>query len=142
MPETAATKAEKGDDRYNNYYLTDMSVDGLSPKFNMYVHAYNLSVSGDTTVYIKLPNKAQVVSPMANVISKGDNSVKITVQSESGYTDYYTLNVESLVNCTLTFKVGDPSSGEEPPSSGDDNPPSGDETPPDGGETPPWRNRH
>lgn len=115
IPLNTATKAEKGDNRYNNYYLADMQVSGLSPKFNMYIKTYNLSVTGDTKVYVKLPTNAQIVSSMANLISKGDNSFNITVKSESGYTDFYTLNVASTVNCTLTLVVGDPPTGEETP---------------------------
>ena len=144
IPAATATKAEKGDNRYNNYYLTDMSVDGLSPKFNMYIHTYNLSVTGDTKVYVKLPERAEIVSSMANLISKGDNSFNITVKSESGYTNFYTLNVASTENCTLTLIVGDPPtgeetppSGEEPPPTGGETPPSGEDNPPTGGETPP-----
>ena len=143
IPEAPATKAEKGDNRYNNYYFTDMVVDGLSPKFNMYITTYNLSIPGNTTIYVKLPNNAQLASPTANVISKGDNSLRVAVKSESGYLNFYTLNITSPENCTLTFAVGDPPSGEEPPPSGGEAPPSGGETPPSGeeppagGETPP-----
>ncbi|MBP3706350.1 MAG: hypothetical protein J6J13_03760, partial [Clostridia bacterium] len=116
IPEQRATKADKGDNRYNNYYLTSMQVSGLSPSFNMYTYNYTLSVTGDTTVYIELPEGAALASAKANLISKGDNSVKITVKSQTGYYDSYTLNVASTVNCTLTVTVGDPpADGETPP---------------------------
>lgn len=136
IPAAAATKAEKGDNRYNNYYLSDMSVDGLSPKFNMYASTYNLSISGDTTVYVKLPKNARIISNMANVISRGDNSFNIVVESESGFTNFYTLNVTSTQNATLTLVVGDPPSEETPPTGGE-NPPTGEDNPPSGGENPP-----
>ena len=48
---------------------------------------------------------------------------------------FYTLNITSPQNCTLTFAVGDPPSGEEPPPGGEA-PPSGGETPPSGEEPP------
>lgn len=111
MPEEKATKPEKGDNRYNNYYLTSMTVDGLSPAFNMYIYNYNLSVAGDTTIYIKTPETASVVSPLVHMISRGDNVIKITVKSQTEYTNSYVLNVTSQQNGTLTFKLGDPSEG-------------------------------
>ena len=130
MPEEKATKPQRGDNRYNNYYLTSMTVDGLSPAFNMYIYNYNLSVSGDTTIYIKTPETASVVSPLVHMISRGDNVITITVKSQTEYTNSYVLNVTSQQNGILTFKLGDPSEGggdvvtppTPPPDEGEDTP--------------------
>ena len=107
IPDTVATKAEVGDNRYNNYYLTAITADGLSPAFNMFTQSYSLSVSGNTTIYVKVPSKAAVVSAKEISLAPGTNTVKITVQSESGFTNNYTLKVTAQNPCTLSVAVGD-----------------------------------
>lgn len=110
MP-SSTSKAEKGDERLNNYYLTALTATGLTPEFSMYTQSYSLSVTGDTTVYVKTPEGASVVSSAVQDLSAGANTVNITVQAQSGFTNTYTITVNALSNCRLTVSTGDPSSG-------------------------------
>ena len=103
IPDTISTKAETGDNRYNNYYLTAMSVDGLSPTFNMYNQNYTLNVSGNTSVYVQTPSTASIVSGTQFSLVPGTNTVKITVKAESGFTNDYTLTVIANAPCTLNI---------------------------------------
>ena len=103
IPEARATKPAAGDNRYNNYYLTALEADGLTPHFNMYTQSYSLSITKDTVVYAETPATASIISPLIHEIKSGNNVVKIVVQSQSGYTNSYTLNVYSPFDCTLRF---------------------------------------
>ncbi|MBE6732408.1 MAG: hypothetical protein E7561_00205 [Ruminococcaceae bacterium] len=108
IPNEVSTKAEAGDNRYNNYYLTQMNVGGLSPAFSMFNQSYSLNVSGDTTIYVSVPDKASIVSPLQTAINPGDNNVYITVKAESGFTNTYTVKVTSSVACTITVSTDTP----------------------------------
>ncbi len=105
IPNAVATKADKGDNRYNNYYLTQMNATGLSPAFSMFNQSYSLNVSGDTTIYVSVPDKASIVSQLQTAINSGDNNVYITVKAESGFTNTYTVKVTSSVACTITVST-------------------------------------
>ena len=112
IPDAVSTKAQVGDNRYNNYYLTKMSVSGLSPAFNMFTQQYSLSVSGDTTVYVDKPSSASIVSQTQFDLVPGSNTVRITVKSQSEFTNTYTLTVTASAPCKLTISTGQ----ETPPS--------------------------
>lgn len=118
IPDALATKPSAGDQRYNNYYLTSMTAEGLTTSFDMYTANYTMNISDNTTVYVKTPNGASIVSALSNSIAPGTNTVKITVKSETGYTRDYVLTVVSEKPCTLTVTTDDP----PPPDSGGDNP--------------------
>ena len=101
MPSSPPDKPAETNAR-SNYYLTSISVAGLSPSFGMYNYNYNLSVSGDTVAAISLLPGTSVVSPTAYSLSPGNNTVNITVRAENGYTNTYTINVNSSSACTFT----------------------------------------
>ena len=103
IPAVNATKPAAGDNRYNNYYLTALEADGLNPAFNMYTQNYSLSITKDTVVYLETPATASVISPLIHQIESENNVVEIVVQSQSGYTNSYFINVYSPFNCTLRF---------------------------------------
>lgn len=103
IPEAVATKPATGDNRYNNYYLTAIEAEGITPQFDMYTQNYSLSITKDTVVYIETPATASVISPLEWQIIPGNNAVQIVVKSESGYTNTYLIDVYSPFNCTLHF---------------------------------------
>lgn len=109
IPDTLATKAEKGDNRYNNYYLTAMTADNVNIPFDMYTQNYSFSISGDTTICVKTFNSASIISQSQFGLSAGSNTVNITVQSESGFTNNYTLNINAATPCTLIIANTTPS---------------------------------
>ncbi len=89
----------------NNYYFKEISVSGLSPAFSMYTQKYTLSVSGDTTVYVKVPDKALYSGEATYSLKKGTNEIKLPVRSQSGYDNYYTITVTAAKDCTLTVST-------------------------------------
>ncbi len=93
------------DPTLNNYYFTEISVSGLSPAFSMYKQSYTLSVSGDTTVYVKTPATALYSGNASYALKKGANTIKLPVRSQSGYDNYYTLNITAAADCTLTVST-------------------------------------
>ncbi|MBE6766208.1 MAG: hypothetical protein E7550_01295 [Ruminococcaceae bacterium] len=92
-------------DTLNNYYFNEISVDGLSPAFSRYTQSYKLSVSKDTTVYVKVPSTARYSGNTTYALKKGTNTVKLAVRSQSGYDNYYTLTVTAAADCTLTIST-------------------------------------
>ncbi|MBE6733474.1 MAG: hypothetical protein E7561_05715 [Ruminococcaceae bacterium] len=106
IPNEVATKAERYDNRYNNYYLTQMNVGGLSPEFSMFNQSYSLNVSGDTTIYVELPDKASIISETKTAINAGENNIIITVKAESGFTNTYNINVTAAKPSVITVDTG------------------------------------
>ncbi len=102
IPDTVYSMPVENDKR-NNYFLSEMSVSGLSPSFSMYTQSYSLSVSGDTSVYVNALSGATIVSPMSVALKAGNNSVNVTVRAETGYTNTYTLKVNATKASKLTF---------------------------------------
>ncbi len=100
MPSSPAEKPTENTNK-NNFYLTEMSVDGLSPAFSMYNQSYSLSVSGNTTVKLSVPEGASVISQKTYNLSAGTQGIVITVQAQSGYTNNYTLQVTAQSPCIL-----------------------------------------
>ncbi|MBR6350163.1 MAG: SH3 domain-containing protein [Lachnospiraceae bacterium] len=93
-------------DKRNNYYFMDMSGE-LSPAFTMYTKKYSLSVSGDTTIYYKVPEGASMTGSKTFELEKGTNTVKVWANSETGYKNSYTITVTASKACTLTFVEGE-----------------------------------
>ena len=92
-------------DTLNNYYFTDIDVAGLSPAFSMYNQSYTLNVSGNTTVYVKMPQTATYSGNATYSLKAGKNVVKLPVRSQSGYDNFYTLTVTAAADCTLTVST-------------------------------------
>ncbi len=89
----------------NNYYFTEISASGLSPAFSMYTQSYKLNVSGNTTVYVKMPTTATYSGNATYALKKGENVVKLPVRSQSGYDNFYTLTITAAADCTLTVST-------------------------------------
>ncbi len=92
--------------KLNNYYLNSIVVDGLTPSFTRYEYNYALRVEGDTTVQVDVPDKATLVSATTYPLVQGDNTVKITVKSETGFTNDYIISVNATTPCQLTLTTG------------------------------------
>ncbi len=100
---TDVSTLPKSNSKLNNYYFSDIDVDGLTPSFNRYTYEYSLSISGNTTVTLKLPKGASFVSDESVSVKKGQKTIKLKVKSETGYFNTYVLNVEALKSSTITF---------------------------------------
>ncbi|MBR7132821.1 MAG: SH3 domain-containing protein [Clostridia bacterium] len=100
MPETAAEKPASSNKK-NNYYLSELSVSGLTPSFEMYTYSYALAVSGNTALKVAAVNGATIASSKEIALKKGENQVVISVKSETGYLNNYTISVNASKECTL-----------------------------------------
>ena len=89
----------------NNYYFKNISVGGLTPAFSMYKQSYSLSVSGNTTVTVAVPDKASYAGAKSFALKAGKNTVVLPVKSQSGYINKYTLSVTAGADCTLTIST-------------------------------------
>lgn len=87
----------------NNYYFNAIEVEGLTPSFSRYVYNYALQVEVDTTIYVNVPATAKILNNMTFNISKGDTAIKLTVESATGYTNDYIINVNALNDCVITL---------------------------------------
>lgn len=117
LPETPVVAPAKNANQ-NNYYFNTIEVDGLTPSFSRYVYSYALQVEGDTTVYVNVPETAEIISEMTFNLTKGDNKVVLTVKSATGYTNDYVINVNALNDCVLTITTEKPTPP-PPPEEGD-----------------------
>ncbi len=95
-------------DKYNNYYFDTIKVSGLTPSFSRFTYEYSLSVSDDTSVYVKVPTGASITSADSFSLKKGDNTVKLVVKSETGYKNTYVINVDASKACTLSITTKKP----------------------------------
>lgn len=100
----------------NNYYFNTIEVEGLTPSFSRFVYSYALQVEADISVYVNVPETAEIVSDMSFNLIKGDNRVVLTVKSATGYTNDYVINVNALNDCVLTITTEKPT---QPPPDGD-----------------------
>ena len=101
----AVAKAPVKNSKRNNYYITSLSASGISPAFSMFNQSYKLTVKGDTVIYLKTPNSASVSSALSYALTKGENTVKITVKAETGNTNTYTIKVTAEKDCTLKISA-------------------------------------
>ncbi len=102
LPATVSPKPE-GNNNLNNYYFNDIVANGLTPSFNRFTYNYSLSVSGDTNVYIELPDGASLASGDSYSLGQGDNTVTLTVKAQTGFTKDYVINVNADEPCTLSI---------------------------------------
>lgn len=100
MPETAVPKPEKNSKR-NNYYFSNVVVNGLTPTFNMFTYSYDLTVNEDTTVYATLVPNSLYAGESSYALKVGDNKVALKVKSETGYITDYVININATKDCTL-----------------------------------------
>lgn len=117
MPSTKCALPAKST-KLNNYYFKNIQASGLTPSFDMYTYNYSLSVSGTTTLNLTVPDKASYASANSFALTKGLNTIKLSVKSETGYLNTYTINVASDRIATLKISVNgkllDGGSPEEP----------------------------
>lgn len=104
MPETPP-KQPPETPKLNNYYFTSISAFGLQPAFNMYTKKYTMTVTGDSTINVAFPKTATYISPKTFSLKTGVNDIVLCVESESGYTNAYTISVTADVDCTLTIST-------------------------------------
>lgn len=90
----------------NNYYLNNLEGYMLTPSFNRYVYEYSMISRGEERVYIDLPYGASLVGPNTFSLKRGNNTVKLTVKSQTGFTQVYTLKIYAYKNGTLTVVNG------------------------------------
>ena len=100
MPQNISALPSKSS-KLNNYYLENIEATGLTPSFNRYNYEYNLSVNGNSYIYLKLPAGASYVGNTTVSLKKGENKVKLCVKSQTGYTRDYIINVSSSKACKL-----------------------------------------
>ena len=104
MPATASPQPAKSD-KINNYYIMEISVPGLTPSFEKFTNKYSLKVSSNTTLNVTIPAGAKITSNTSFNLVAGDNTVVLTVTSETGFANNYTLNVNSSAPCVLNLAV-------------------------------------
>ncbi len=100
-----ASALPKMSDKLNNYYFSDISIEGLTPSFNRYTFEYSLSTNGNATVTYKLPSGATLTSKKSFSLKKGQNVITLTVKSQTGYLNNYTLNVDAQKAATISFST-------------------------------------
>jgi hypothetical protein len=71
----------------------------------MYNQSYTLSVAGDSTIYVKMPQTATYSGNATYSLKAGQNVVKLPVRSQSGYDNFYTLTITAAKDCTLTVST-------------------------------------
>lgn len=89
------------DNNLNNYYFNSISVEGLTPTFNRFTYSYDLRVSGDTTVRVTAPSGASYAGAASYQLKAGNNSVTLSVKSQTGYINDYVIYVGAQTDCTL-----------------------------------------
>ena len=104
MPDAAPTQPVETD-KLNNYYFTSISAFGLNPQFSMYTQSYTMSVTGDTTINVAVPDTAAYVGEASYALKAGENAVVLTVRSQTGYDNYYTIYITASADCTLTVST-------------------------------------
>lgn len=100
MPSAVSPLPAKNDN-LNNYYFDSISVAGLTDSFERFKYSYVLNVSGDTTVSVSVPSGAAYVGAASYQLNAGDNTVRLTVKAQTGYTRDYVIEVKADKACTL-----------------------------------------
>ncbi len=106
MP-SAPQSQPKATSKLNNYYFTDISVSGLSPKFSKYTQSYELSVTKNTTIKVSLPKTAMYAGEKEFALKKGINEIVLYVKSETEYYNDYKIKVAASKACKITIDTGD-----------------------------------
>lgn len=102
------TQKPAENDKLNNYYITNLSVTtpGTAsniPSFDMYKNTYDLNVWDNTTLKVDTHSGAYYVGAKSFSLGLGQNSIVLTVKSQSGYLNDYTINIKADKACTLTI---------------------------------------
>lgn len=105
MPSAVSPLPDKNDN-LNNYYFNSISVSGLTPSFNRFTYNYALQISGDTTVNVSVPKEAAYVGAASYRLNAGDNTVRLTVKAQTGFTRDYVIEVKADKACTLYIDSG------------------------------------
>ena len=100
MPSAVSAIPEKNE-KLNNYYFNSISATGLTPSFNRFTYSYDLRVTGDTTVRVTLPSGASYAGAASYQLKAGNNTVVLSVKSQTGYINDYYIYVDADRNCTL-----------------------------------------
>ena len=100
MPKKVSAKPTSSSKK-NNYYLSEIKVEGLTPSFNMYTYKYNLNVLGNTVIKVLPVQGATIVADSEIKLKKGENTVTVYAKAETGYTNKYTILVDAEKACTL-----------------------------------------
>ncbi|MGN0493954.1 MAG: dockerin type I domain-containing protein [Acutalibacteraceae bacterium] len=98
----------------NNYYFSSISVSGLTPSFDRFTYSYDLKTSGDTTVKVTVPDGASYAGAASYQLKSGNNTVKLTVKSQTGYTRDYVIDIQAEKACTLYVDSGGGAAPSEP----------------------------
>lgn len=106
MPSSVSEEPLKSDN-LNNYYFDSISVSGLTPTFNRFTYSYDLRVTGDTAVRVAFPSGASYVGAASYQLKAGNNTVTLSVKSQTGYINNYNIYVNSDRDCVLYVNSGD-----------------------------------
>ncbi len=105
MSDTASQLPERNGN-LNNYYFESINAEGLTPSFDRFIHNdYSLRVSGDSTVYVKLPESAEYAGDSSYTLNSGSNYIALRVKSQSGYYSEYYIDVWAVSPCRLTVST-------------------------------------
>ena len=105
MSDTASQLPERNGN-LNNYYFESINAEGLTPSFDRFIHNdYSLRVSGDSTVYVKLPESAEYAGDSSYTLNSGSNYIALRVRSQSGYYSEYYIDVWAGSSCRLTVST-------------------------------------
>lgn len=105
MSDTASQLPEKNGN-LNNYYFDSISAVGLTPSFDRFIYNdYSLKVSGDSTIYVKLPESAEYAGDSSYNLNSGSNRITLRVKSQSGYYNEYYIDVSADSPCRLTVSA-------------------------------------
>ena len=107
MPESVSPKPIQNG-TVNNYYFENIQVNGLTPSFDKFTYNYDLYVNSDTTIYIKTFDNTTYVGSTTYAVKKGNNVVKLSIKSESGYVNDYVINVNAQSDCVIRVDSGTP----------------------------------
>lgn len=102
MGEKAAELPAKND-KLNNYFFNNLSVEGLTPTFDRFTYEYNLKVSGNTNVDFEIPSGATYAGSNSFKLKKGENKIILPVKSQTGYINNYIIYVNAANEATLTI---------------------------------------
>ncbi len=95
------SKLPAENNNYNNYYFDSLKAEGLSPAFNRFTKSYTLSTDGNADIYYQLPQGASYTGKANFELKEGENTIKLPVKSQTGYTKNYTIKVTASKAGTL-----------------------------------------
>ncbi len=110
MPD-AVSELPAASTKLNNYFISNITVSGLTPSFSRYTYEYSLSVSNDTAIDVSLPTGTSLTNDEIFNLKQGNNTVKLAIKSQTGYHNVYTINVVADRDCQLIINATDGGSG-------------------------------